>query len=411
VTEAELPIRAGKPEDWGGVGPLLREVFHDAHDPEPPDVDREVFEPDRALVVDDQGRVVAHAGAFTRELTVPGAVVPAAHVTMVGVLPTHRRRRLLTRMMHRQLREVRDAGREPIAVLWASEGRIYQRFGYGPAAQRLQLKLDTREVALTGSQTPAGGRLRAGTPAAVQIELAKVYDQLRPDRPGWSSRDDRWWRYVLADPPSRRAGATERRAVLHEGAAGIDGYALWSARGSWTDDGPNGEVIVGTVVAGSTRAYRALWGFLLGVDLTRTVSYWAGSVDEPLLYLVDEPRRLGARLSDSLWVRVVDVPAALAARRYATEVDVVLEVTDPMFPENRGRWRLAGDPGGATCTPTDAAPDIACHVTDLAAAYLGGPSLGALAGAGRVRELRRGTLGPASAAFGWHRAPAAHEVF
>jgi predicted acetyltransferase len=412
MTQDQLPLRVGTPDDWDGVARLLTEVFHDVTPPDAEfhEAERDVFEPARSLIAEDGGRVVAHVGAFTRELTVPGAVIPAAHVTMVGVAPTHRRRGLLTRAMHRQLREVRDGGREPVAVLWASEGRIYPRFGYGQASQLLRLRLDTREVRLDPAAS-AAGRLRGGTPGALQVELAKVYDQLRVDRPGWSSRDDRWWRYVLVDPESRRHGETERRAVLHEGPAGIDGYALWRAKSNWEDGGPSGNVTVHAVVAATTDAYRALWGFLLGVDLTRSVSYWAAAVDEPLLHLVNEPRRLNPTLADGLWVRVVDVPAALAGRRYVVPVDAVLEVSDALLPENQRRWRLVGDVDGASCAPTDAPPDLACDVVDLAAAYLGGVSLAALAGAGRVRELRPGALAPASAAFGWHRAPAAHEIF
>jgi predicted acetyltransferase len=411
MTEDQLPIRIGTPDDWDAVASLLTRVFHDTPDPDLHEIEREIFEPDRSLIVEDQGGVVAHAGSFTRELTVPGAVVPAAHVTMVGVAPTHRRRGLLTRSMHRQLVEILAAGREPVAVLWASEGRIYPRFGYGQAAQLLRLRVDTREVKINSPAAAASGRLRAGTPGALQVELAKVYEQLRPDRPGWSNRDDRWWRYVLADPPARRHGGTERRAVVHEGPVGVDGYALWRSKSAWDESGPNGEVIVNAIVAGTPEAYGALWGFLLGIDLTRTVTYWAAAVDEPLLHVVNEPRRLKPMLADSLWVRLVDLPSALAARRYAIGVDAVFEVTDALLPENRGRWRLVGDVGGASCVRTDAAPDLACDVVDLAAAYLGGVSLAALAGAGRVRELRPGSLGPASAAFGWHRAPAAHEIF
>jgi predicted acetyltransferase len=411
MTEDQLPLRVGTPDDWDGVARLLTEVFHDVTPPDAEfhEIERDIFEPVRSLIAEDGGRVVAHAGAYTRELTVPGAVVPAAHVTMVGVAPTHRRRGLLTRAMQRQLREIRDAGTEPIAVLWASEGRIYPRFGYGQASQVFRLRFDTREVRINPG--PAVGRLRAGPPDAIQVELAKVYDQLRADRPGWSSRDERWWRYVLADPPSRRHGDTERRAVVHEGPAGVDGYALWRVKGSWEDGGPNGAVTVNAVVAGTPEAYRALWGFLLAIDLTRSVSYWSAPVDDPLLHLVNEPRRLSPTLADSLWVRVVDVPAALAARRYAVPVDVVLDVTDALLPENQGRWHLVGGVDEASCVPTEAEPDLACDVVDVAAAYLGGITVAALAGAGRVRELRPGTLGPVSAAFGWHRAPAAHEVF
>jgi predicted acetyltransferase len=147
------------------------------------------------------------------------------------------------------------------------------------------------------------------------------------------------------------------------------------------------------------------------VDLTRTTRYWFGAVDEPLLYLVNEPRRLNGRLGDGLWVRLVDVGAALAGRTYAAPVDVVIEVTDELVPENAGRWRLAADGTGARCTRTDGDADLACDVSALGAVYLGGPTLGALAAAGRVAELRSGALAAASTAFGWHRAPNATEIF
>ena len=134
-------------------------------------------------------------------------------------------------------------------------------------------------------------------------------------------------------------------------------------------------------------------------------------MDEPLRHLVRDPRALGARLVDGVWVRVVEVGAALAARRYAAGVDLVIDVTDPILGENTGRWRLTGDASTASCTRTDAAPDLSCAVTDLGAVYLGGPSWAALGAAGRVREHRPGALAAASAAFGWHRAPNPVEVF
>jgi predicted N-acetyltransferase YhbS len=121
MNEPELPIRAGRPGDWGLVAPLISQAFHVTPDAEVLELEGSVHEAERALLAEDGGTVVGHVTAFTRELTVPGAVLPAAHVTGVAVAPTHRRRRLLTRMMHRQLQEVREAGHETIAVLWASE--------------------------------------------------------------------------------------------------------------------------------------------------------------------------------------------------------------------------------------------------------------------------------------------------
>ncbi|HEY0696829.1 MAG TPA: GNAT family N-acetyltransferase [Micromonospora sp.] len=412
MTDHDTTIGVARPGDWTEIAAMLSSVFHDATPAESQEIDGRTFEPDRSLLVRDGGAVVAHAGAYTRELTVPGAVLPAAHVTQVGVAPTHRRRGLLTRLMHRQLREVHAAGREPLAVLWASEGRIYPRFGYGLAAQRLAVEADLGELELTGgTAAPGAGRLRLAEPETVRAELAAVHDRLRPYRPGWSSRDERWWHRLLADPPALREGATARRAVLYEGPDGVDGYALFRTRGSWDHRGPRGEVVVGELAADGPGAYAALWRFLLTVDLARDLSFRFAAVDEPVQHLVDEPRRLGTRLLDCLWLRIVDVPAALAARRYATGVDVVFEVTDDLLPANAGRWRLTGDAAGARCDRTGQPADLACDVRDLAAVYLGGPGLGALTAAGRVRELRPGAAVRAGAAFGWHRAPVSQEIF
>jgi predicted acetyltransferase len=413
MTDGELPIRPGRDGDWERVDALLTRSFHGTFDAELHEIETGTFEPERALLVEDGADLVGCAAAFTREMTVPGAVLPAAHVTMVSVAPTHRRRRLLTRMMHRQLREVRDAGVEPFAVLWASEGRIYPRFGYGLAAQGLHLTIDTREAPLREDwQQPAaaGGRLRDGEPGTLLKDMQAVYERLRPERPGWSSRNDAWWRYILADTEKRRDGRAPRRAVVLDGPDGPTGYAVWRAKEGWRN-GPNGEVDVTDFVAADPASYTALWQFLLNIDLIRTVRYWFASMDEPLLHLVAEVARLDPRIFASLWVRLTDVGAALAGRRYAAPVDVVIEVTDALLPENAGRWRLTGDRDGAACAPTTAPADLACDVRELGAAYLGGTSLGQLAAAGRLRELRPGALLAAGAAFGWHRAPSAIEVF
>jgi predicted acetyltransferase len=414
-------LRYATPDDFDRVSKLLFLVFHHAVDTALEDIERPLYEPDRALVVTDGDEVVGHASSYGRELTVPGGVVPAAHVTGVGVAPTHRRRGLLRSLMERQLRDLAAAGREPVAVLWASEGRIYPRFGYGSAAPRLSLSVDTAAVGtstlaasgpVSSADPAAGGRTVLADPPAVRVTLAKVFDQVRAERPGWSGRDERWWQYLLADLESRRDGATERRAVLHEGPDGVvDGYALYRVKSEWNDGGPAGEVRAQEVVAADAEAYRTLWGFLMSVDLTRRLTYEFGTPDEPLQHLVAEPRRLGATFGDGLWVRVLDVPAALSARRYATPVDVVLAVTDAHLPGNGGRWRLSGSPAGAACAPTAEEADLALDVTDLGAVYLGGVSLSALAAAGRVRELRPGALTAADVAFRWHRAPGSIEVF
>jgi predicted acetyltransferase len=414
----ELPIRAATADDFDDVWRTLGRAFTEDFDPDTATISRALFEPERNLVATDGGRVVANAGAYTRDLTVPGAVVPAAHVTLVGVHPVYRRRGLLTRLMHRQLRDAREAG-EAVAVLWASEGRIYQRFGYGPAAARYRFEADLRNLTflpLPASAAAVGlSRLREADPPQARKELVDLFERVRPTAVGLSSRDERWWDRILDDRKDFRNGATARRALLYDGPDGVDGYALWRTKSDWDDSGPNGRTEVRELLAATPEAYAALTRFLFSVDLTRKVEFWSMALDEPLMYLVDEPRTLGARRFDSLWIRLTDVPAALTARRYCAPLDVVLEVSDAIIGENAGRWRLRSAGPAAvdvTCQPAAGMPaDVALDVADLGTAYLGGATLAALAAAGRVRELRPGALAPLSTAFGWVRQPMTIEIF
>jgi predicted acetyltransferase len=407
--DSSVRLRTAAPADLDAISDLLELVFLEAPSESRRAAEQAMTEIERSLVAEHDDQVVGHTTTLTRNLTVPGAIVPAAHVTGVGVAPTHRRRGILTAMMRQQLEDLATAGREPIAVLWASESAIYPRFGYGPASARLSLEITNREVRLTAPPTlPPGGRLRLIKPAEAGDELAAVYERVRADRVGLSSRGEKWWNHLLTNHPGENEGQADRRGVLYEDEDGPAGYAIWRAEGKWAEWGPDGVIAVREMVADGSEAYDAIWRFLLGIDLTRTVKHWSAAVDEPVQYLVDDPRRLGRRYLDGLWVRLLDLPAALEARHYTMPIDAVVEVDDPLLPANQGRWRLAGGPDKVTCTRTDDAPDFACSITDLGAAYLGGTSLAALAAAGRVRRLT-GNL--PSVAFGWHRQPNAIEVF
>jgi predicted acetyltransferase len=406
---SELELRTCTADDLPARAELLTGAFLSDVEEGMLDVYRLVDEPERNHVILDSGRMVAAAGVYTRDLTVPGAVIPVAHVTGVGVASTHRRRGLLTRIMNAQLAAVRDRGDEPVAALWASEGAIYGRFGYGAAAWRVEYSIPVRETNLPGEIPP--GRLRSAVPAESIPVLSDVYERVRITRPGLSGRPDRWWQRLTADPKARRNGMSAWRAVIHEVDGRVDGYATWRAKGGWGDTSPIGEVQVGEVVAATVDAYAAIWRFLLNIDLVRTVRYSFAAVDEPLPHLVTNPTGIGGLVGPSLWVRVVDVPGALAARRFAVPVDVVLEVSDARFAENTGRWHLVGDGSSAKCVATGADPQLSLDVRSLGAAYLGGTSLQALADAGRVTEHEPGSLAAVSTAFGWHRAPAAIEIF
>src|SRR3989440_4292245 len=226
MAEDGFTLRTGTAADHDEIYRVLQLAFNDDHDDAEKADERLVYEPDRALVTRAGDTIVGVAGAYTRDMAVPGGTVAAGHVTMVGVDPAFTRRGILTRMMLRQLADIRALG-EPIAVLWASEGRIYQRFGYGMASRRMAFDIE-REARLR--EAPPAGGLRNAVPTEVVGELQKVYDRVRVDRVGWSSREGAWWEHILTDLPKRRRGGTVLRAVLHQGDGGGDGYALWRGR-------------------------------------------------------------------------------------------------------------------------------------------------------------------------------------
>ena len=372
---------------------------------------------DRSLAAFDGAMPVGTAGAFSFQLAVPGLLLlPAAGVTWVSVLPSHRRRGVLTSLMRRQLADVRDRG-EPLAVLWASESVIYPRYGYGRAMWHADFTLFRGEGALAKTAPADGGlRLRLMDPPAALPELVKVYDAVLPSRPGFIARNELWWRAVVDDPPAhRRPGTSPLHCLLAEDDRGPRGYALYSAASRWSDTSlPDSTLTVREMVGADAAASAALAADLLSRDLTAEFRLRGRPVDDPLLYQLADPRRARARLTDALWTRIIDVPGALARRRYSSPVDAVIEVHDDLLPSNAGRWRLttagaAPDGGGleASCVPAGASQtaDVALDVTQLGAAYLGGTPLGALATAGLVTEGRPGAVRQLSAALSWDVAP------
>jgi predicted acetyltransferase len=188
-------------------------------------------------------------------------------------------------------------------------------------------------------------------------------------------------------------------------------YALYAVNMRFEPSGPAAEARVREAVALTPEGNAAIWDFLLGLDLTRRLVYEGAASDDPLRHVVTEPQAVVTRLGEALWVRLVDVPAALTARTYAAPFEVVLEVSDDVCPWNAGRWALKWDGTTATCERSSAPAGLELSAVELGAAYLGGTTLGLLARARRVSELRTGALATASLAFLGERAPWCPEVF
>jgi predicted acetyltransferase len=405
-----ISIRTLQEDGWEAWTAVLNQAFGGAISPESFSDLRSVIEFDRSLAAFDGSQLVGAAGSYSFQLSVQGGeLVPTAGVTTVGVRPTHRRRGVLRSLMRRQLDEVRERG-EPLAALTATEGAIYGRFGYGLATQRLQASIPRRRVGLTAEAlaAAAGFRVRDADIQESLDECERIYAAAALRRGGILARsaESPFRQWGLADPESRRRGASALRCVLVEDADGaVAGYARFRIKMAWEETGGEGAVHVESIFATHPGAYAALWRHLLDTDLCRDVEAGDRPVDDPLLSMLTDRRPVRTSLKDMLYLRPVEVGAALAARRYLGEVDVVLEVEDAFCPWNSGRWRLSGDDKGAVCSRTDDAAELALGARELGAIYLGGIPLTALADAGRVREIREGALVHASRAFAADRAP------
>ena len=353
------------------------------------------------------GEFVGTAGAFTFEWTVPGpAVVPAAGVTAVTVRTDCRRRGVLTRMMDRLLTDAVDRG-EPVAILEASEGIIYGRFGYGAASFHAELRVGDR--AEFRPDTPTGGTVRVVPVDEAKKVLPGLHDGVRAATSGDLARREVWWQQWFEDrrDDRRPRSAGGRFYAVHDDERGRpDGYAAYRVHGEWTDGNPNGTVHVEEVVATGSAAYVGLWRHLLDVDLTRKVVTTA-PVDEPLRWMLTDPRQVATlRLQDFLWARILDVPAALGARRYGAEGTLTIEVVDPSTAGwAAGRFQLKASTDGASIRRVRTKPDLTFGVAELGAVYLGGTTVSSLVRAGRVGEHRRGAAARADSVFRTDAAP------
>ncbi|MDJ0380317.1 GNAT family N-acetyltransferase [Streptomyces sp. G-G2] len=408
VTPVRAPVwdvRALLSEEWDAFYAAVLDAFHETEPAQATALWRRLGEPERCVVVRDGAHLVGTAGIFSFRMTVPGGqLVPAAGVTMVGVRPTHRRRGMLADLMRHQLESLQRQG-EPLAVLTASEAPVYERFGYGVAARRLSLDVQSRRLSL---RVPAADEvtLTLEDPYAALDLTEELYARQVPARPGMLARAPGWEHLPLLDPPATRAGARPLECVVARIDGRAAGYARYTVTVEWSAlNTAQGTVRVRDIEATDPRAYAALWRFLLDTDLTSRLLAPNRPVDEALLHLVSDVRRCAPTVLDSLYVRVVDAPVALTARSYAAPLDVVLDLDDRQAPWNRGRWRLSGGAAGAVCARTYDTPDLSLDAAALGSAYLGGTTLTELAAAGRVREHTPGALARATTAFASPAAP------
>ncbi|WP_280113228.1 enhanced intracellular survival protein Eis [Mycolicibacterium septicum] len=371
-----LTLHSVTDADWAGMALLGNTAFGEVNHPDSMSAWQQMVPADGGVVMrdgDSDGDIVGQSIYLDLTLTVPGGeVLPAAGISYVAVAPTHRRRGILRSMYTELHQRIADA-KYPIAALTASEGGIYGRFGYGPATT-VHLMTIERRFAQFHSSVPDPGGVRLVKPAEHRDALAEIYDRWRLGTPGGLACPTPLWDNVLADRENTREGGSEWFAFLHP-----DGYALYRVHGE-----ESRTLRVREVTAVTPDAHIALWRALLGMDLMDKVSIWTHP-GEVVPYLLTNPRL--ARVtssSDDMWVRIMDVPAALEARRYQADLDTVLDVADG-FRDDGGRYALQIRDGLARCTPTDAPADIELDLDVLGSLYLGSHRPESFVAANRLR--------------------------
>ena len=371
--------------------------------------DRQTIELDRFFGAFDGDEVVGCAGAYSLRLTVPGGEVGAAGITGVGVLPTHRRRGILRSMMRRMFDQARERA-ESVAILWASEGAIYQRFGYGFGTLATEIEALKDKVVFSNPVEPAGQMRIVSLDDAVR-RFPPVYDAIRGSTPGFVARTEARWRYeMLADADYMRHGNGHKVLALLEVDGEDRGFVIFRTRSEWDGTGPKDVITVLELIGLDPIVEQYLWQWVFSIDLVGTVRSVRGRVPHPLQLLVTEPRRLNVMVKDGTWLRIIDLPASLRGRGYTGRGTLAFDVTDEFCPWNAGRWRLTVPGADGECVTVEAAPaaaemDLAADIRDLACVYLGAVRFADLARVGRVRERRPGAIALADELFATASAP------
>lgn len=351
----------------------------------------------------DEGELCGTARTFPSRVRLPGlGEAPVSCLTQVTVLPTHTRRGHLTRMMRAQLEAAIAAG-EVASLLVAAEWPIYGRFGYGPASEWVEWKVDTDAARVVG---PSSGRCRIVDAATAEKAAAAVLARHQLANPGAIERPDWLNAYQLGNdqPPGSDKHEARVRVVHYDDDGEPDAYAVYDPKERWDGMRPTGTLEVVDHCAGSRDAERELWRYLVEVDLVAEATINGAPNSAARSFLHDGRAARQAGRWDHLWARLLDVPAALSARAYGATDRLVLDVHDG-FLDRGGRFVLDGSPDGATCEPTTDEPDVSVPVAALGAAWFGGTDLRALAASGAIVEHAPGAIERLGVLFSWHQVP------
>ena len=371
----DIALRYITEEHYSPFVKTIERSFGEHADEELIDIFSRMFKHSRALAAFEGEEIVGGSFVFARQMNIPGdRETLTAVVSGAGVQPTHRRRGILTAMMDKHLRESRDR-EEALVILGASESVIYGRYGFGIATHQERWTIDRRHTAFAHAPR-VSGRVRFIEKDDAPDSLPEVTARACAGRPGFVAMSGVEWAVLIADMERDWRGAGSLFFAVYEDKGKTDGFVIYRIRAE--------TVIVISLVAATRAAHAALWQFCFGIDLRTTIEAYKVPLDDPLPWMLVEPRSLRRSTHDAMWLRIVDAPKALEARDYAVDGRIVFDLRDEFCPWNAGRYELDAAPDGASCKPTSASPDITLTAADLGVVYLGDSSFSMLERASRI---------------------------
>jgi predicted acetyltransferase len=398
----DLDFRRPTDDEWPAFFGAMQETFIETWPPGTMERMKNLVGMARPIGGFDGDRVEATGGAYRHVMRVPGATLPCSGITWITVSARQRRRGALREMM-RRLQEAGAEEGEPIAALYAAEGAIYGRFGFGVAARTVRVKVEARQLAALPQ--PAGEVVEVD-PEDARVRFPAIFDAATANRPGVVLREAAWWDRVLHIAASPFPGWMAPRHLVYVDAGGRDrGAAVVRLQGRERGLSFDGRCRLTDLHAIDAEAASAIWRYAGSFDLVNSVSAPMRPSDEALPFMVTDLRQVRLSQDTEVWVHLTDPVAALQGRRYRDDGHLRFRVDDPSWPRATGTYELEISGGVARCTPSSADPELELGASELGAIYLGATSPHQLAAAGRIVERVPGAVANADRIL--HSAPAA----
>jgi predicted acetyltransferase len=351
------------------------------------------------------GRIATTFGAYPFQVRLNGAPVQMAGVTAVGTYPEFRRRGLLRQVMTQAISDERDRG-QSIAILWASYGAIYQRFGYGLASVSRTYLCEPRNLRFNDAAPESSGGVRVMPKDEARPIIEGIYREYRRPRNLMIDRAPQLW--------DARLRNKDLRCGVYRNSAGEEtGYLTFTTKETgrfeqptMLEPGPDQYMQIFEAFALDPDAERGLWDFVASHDLVDRARWWNVDPSSSAPFFLLEPRDLRAVSGDGIWMRVTDVEAALPQRPYGDEGALTLRIVeDDIADWNIGSYRLETSGRESTVTRTTESPDLTMRPAQLAVLLAGNASATQLTRAGLLEAASDDVLRRADRIFATEYAP------